>query len=180
MQTEQERRFWQTVPRQRPREIVPPGPGEESVWDYPRPPRLETVSRHIRVEHADRLVARSAKALRVCETAGPPVYYTPPAGVHREWLEPAPLRTSCEWKGEAHYWHLRFDDTFVENVAWSYPAPFPGYEGLRDHLAFFAGRVDACFVGDARVVPQPGGFYGGWITPEIVGPFKGEPGSEGW
>ena len=90
------------------------------------------------------------------------------------------MRTSCEWKGEAHYWHLRFDDTFVENVAWSYPAPFPGYEGLRDHLAFFAGRVDACVVGDAPVVPQPGGFYGGWITSEIVGPFKGEPGSEGW
>ena len=180
MLSEKERHFWQTVPRRRPLEIVTPGAGQESVWDYPRPPRLEKVSRTVRVEHAGQQVARSARALRVCETAGPPVYYLPPENVRRAWLEPAPLRTSCEWKGEARYWHLRIGDAFVENAAWDYPAPNPDYSGLRGHLAFFAGRVAACFVGDARVVPQPGGFYGGWITPELVGPFKGEPGSEGW
>lgn len=180
MPRDEERRIWQTLPRERPSGIVRPGPGQESVWDYPRPPRLERVTRAVRVEHAGRTLARSEAALRVCETAGPPAYYLPPGDVARDCLEPAAQRSFCEWKGEAHYWHLRVGERFVANAAWSYPEPDPGYAALRDHLAFFAGRVDACFVGDARVLPQPGGFYGGWITPELVGPFKGERGSEGW
>ncbi len=180
MQGERERRFWQALPHRRPPRIVPPGPGQESVWDFPRPPRLEPVRLPVRVEHAGRVVARSSAALRVCETSGPPAYYLPSDDVRREWLVSAPLRTFCEWKGEACYWHLRVAESCVENAAWSYAAPSSGYSELRDHLAFFAGRLDACFVGDHRVVPQPGGFYGGWITPELVGPFKGEPGSEGW
>lgn len=180
MSREGERRFWRDLPRQRPQEIATPGPGQESVWDYPRPPRMQPVSRSVRVEHDGRVIAESLSALRVCETAGPPAYYLPPRSVRRELLEPSPLRSFCEWKGDAHYWHLRIGALRVENAAWSYPEPDPAYAGLCDHLAFFAGRVDACFVGDERAVPQPGRFYGGWITKDLVGPFKGEPGSEGW
>jgi len=180
MPSDAERHYWQTRPRERPTHIVTPGLEQESVWDYPRPPRLEHVTGTVRVEFTGRTVARSDAALRVCETAGPATYYLPPDDVERQWLEPAPQRSFCEWKGDAHYWHLRVGERYAANAAWSYPEPDPAYAALRHHLAFFAGRVDACFVGDARVVPQPGGFYGGWITPELVGPFKGEPGSEGW
>ncbi len=135
----------------------------------------------MRVEHAGRVIADTIRALRVAETSSPPTFYLPRADVDTIVVVPGDARpTLCEWKGTARYWSLELGDRQVPNVAWSYPDPFEEFDALRDHLAFFAQRVDACFVGDAHVTPQPGGFYGGWITPELVGPFKGEPGSEGW
>ncbi len=177
---ERERRRWRRAVRKRPDRIATPGPGQESVWDYPRPPRLERVSRPVRVEFAGVLLAESDRALRVCETSSPPAYYLPPEDVRRDLLEPFEHRTLCEWKGLATYWSLRVGERVAREAAWSYPDPDPAYAALRDHFAFHAGRVDACRVGGERVTPQPGAFYGGWITPELVGPFKGEAGSEGW
>jgi uncharacterized protein (DUF427 family) len=150
------------------------------VWDYPRPPALERVEHIVRVEFGGEVVAESGAALRVCETASPPCYYLPPGDVRTELLEPAPGRSVCEWKGVAGYWSLRVHDAVSEQAAWSYPDPTSAFAALRDHLAFYPGRVDACWVGEDRVKPQPGRFYGGWITPNLVGPFKGEPGTEWW
>lgn len=177
---ERQREYWRRLPRKRPAQIERPGPGQESVWDYPRPPRVERVPERVRVELAGEVLAESQDALRVCETASPPAYYLPAADVRTEWLEASDLTSLCEWKGVAHYWSARVGKRLAAEAAWSYPDPDPDYAGLRDHFAFFAGRVDACRVGDARATPQPGGFYGGWITPDLVGPFKGEPGSQGW
>lgn len=164
----------------RPVEIRVPGPGQESVWDYPRPPRVEPVARRVRVEFGGIVLAETDGAFRVLETASPPVYYLPPADVGIEYLEPSPRSTICEWKGVANYRSVRVGDRFAEDAAWSYPEPNPGYEAIRDYLAFYAGKMDVCTVGGVRVTPQPGRFYGGWITPDIVGPFKGEPGTEMW
>lgn len=169
---------WRGAPR--PHRIEPAGPGQESVWDYPRPPRLERDARRVRVEFAGHTVADTTQALRVLETASPPTFYLPPADVDASRLRPLQATSHCEWKGTARYASLAVGDRVSERAAWSYPEPFETYAALRGCWAFFAGRVDACWVGGERVVPQPGGFYGGWITPEIVGPFKGEPGSEGW
>ncbi len=177
---EAERRHWRSVRRGRPREVVAPGPGQESVWDYPRPPRVEPATRPVRVELGGVVLAASPRALRVLETASPPVYYVPAEDVRREHLEPSSHQSFCEWKGVARYWSARVGDRFVPEVAWSYPTPDPGFEALRDCIAFYPGRVDACFLGDERVTPQAGSFYGGWVTSAIVGPFKGEPGTEGW
>jgi uncharacterized protein (DUF427 family) len=177
---EAERRHWRTKHRSRPERPTPPGPGQESVWDYPRPPRLERARRVVRVEHGGEVVAHSTRALRVCETASPPVYYVPLADVRRDLLEASSHRSFCEWKGAAHYWSLRVGDRFAPDAAWGYPEPDPAFAALRDHVAFYPGRVDGCWLDDERVRPQAGGFYGGWVTDEIVGPFKGEPGTEGW
>lgn len=160
--------------------LVVPGPGQESVWDYPRPPRVEPVSERIRVVVGGVTIADTTRALRVLETAGPPVYYLPPADVRMDLLEQTARSTQCEWKGEAAYYTLSLGDRQIPNVAWSYPSPLPGYESIRDHLAFYASLVDEAWVGDERATPQPGRFYGGWVTSRIVGPFKGEPGSFGW
>jgi uncharacterized protein (DUF427 family) len=163
-----------------PAEIEVPGPGQESVWDYPRPPRVERVERHVRVEFGGTLVAETAWAYRVLETASPPTYYLPPDSVRLAYLEPSSRTTMCEWKGQSRYWTVRVGERVARNAAWSYPQPWPGYEEIRGCIAFYAGRMGVCTVDGHRVVPQPGEFYGGWITPEIVGPFKGEPGTEGW
>ncbi len=152
----------------------------ESVWDYPRPPRVEPALQPVRVEHGGVVVAASERALRVLETSHPPGYYVPPQDVAAGVLEPSERRTVCEWKGIGRYWHLRVGDSVVRDAAWSYPSPAPGYESLRDFVAFYPGRVDACFVGDEQVVAQEGDFYGGWITSDIEGPFKGAPGTLGW
>ena len=170
---------WRSAPRRRPKPI-PPGPGQESVWDYPRPPRLEPVAGRVRVEFAGEVIAETKSALRVCETASPATYYVPEADVRSEWLEPSDSQSFCEWKGAARYWSIRVGARHAVNAAWSYPRPTAPFEALAGHFAFFAGRVDACYVGGERVTPQPGGFYGGWVTPNVVGPFKGEPGTEGW
>ena len=159
---------------------VEPEPGQESVWDYPRPPRVEQVPQRIRVVVGGVDIASSTRALRVLETAGPPVYYLPPDDVRMDLLQPTEHATFCEWKGDASYYTLRTGDRVVSNVAWTYREPKPGYEQIRDHLAFYAVLVDEAWVGDERAAPQPGRFYGGWITSRIVGPFKGEPGTSGW
>ena len=152
---------------------------KESVWDYPRPPRVEPVASHVRVEHAGEIVAESDRALRVLETASPPAIYLPPADVESQLLEPAEGHTVCEWKGLASYFDVVGGGSRSERAAWTYPKPNLDYSGLRDYIAFNAGRVE-CYLGEERVRPQHGEFYGGWITDEIAGPVKGEPGSEGW
>lgn len=160
---------------------VEPGPGQESVWDYPRPPRVDEAKRPVRVLFAGAELARSGHAKRVCETAGAPVYYIPPEDVRREHLKPASGGTTlCEWKGVATYYDVKVGDAVSRRAAWTYHDPTPGYRTIKDHVAFYAGRVDEAWVGTERAKPQPGGFYGGWVTSDVVGPFKGEPGTEGW
>lgn len=155
-------------------------PGQESVWDYPRPPRAELSSKHIRVIFNGETIADTHRAVRVLETSHPPVYYIPPEDIHMEYFVQTRTRTVCEFKGAASYWALRLKGRNVDNVAWSYPDPAPGFEMLKGYLAFYASKVDACYVDDERVQAQEGDFYGGWITAEIVGPFKGGPGTWGW
>jgi uncharacterized protein (DUF427 family) len=162
-----------------PRRIAP-GPGQESVWDYPRPPRVEPVPERLRVVLGGEAVADTTRGWRVLETSGAPVYYLPRADCADGALEPSGRRTFCEWKGVAAYWTVRGGDRVEVDAAWGYPDPTARFEVLRDTVAFYCGRMDACFVGDERAEPQPGGFYGGWVTSRVVGPFKGEPGTEGW
>ncbi len=159
---------------------IEPGPGQESVWDYPRPPIVEAVPERLRVVLDGVVVADTTRGRRVIETAGAPVYYFPPEDVRLDLLSSSPTVTVCEWKGRAAYRSARIGDRTVRDVAWSYPAPRPGYEGIAGYVAFYAGRVDEAWVGDERATPQPGGFYGGWVTSRVVGPFKGEPGTLGW
>jgi len=170
---------WRWRGQQRPAFARPPGPGEESVWDYPRPPRLVTDQREVIVRWNGLEVARTRQSIRVLETAHPPSFYLPWADVARQLLQPAAGSSFCEWKGPARYWSLVDGDRTLPAVAWSYPRPLAGAEAISDCVAFYATALD-CEVGGIKVVPQPGGFYGGWITPEIIGPFKGDPGSHGW
>ena len=162
--------------------VVPvvPGPGQESVWDYPRPPRIEVVPVRVRVVVAGRDLGDSSRALRVLETAGAPVYYLPSDDVDLDRLRATDRTTLCEWKGSATYLDYVDRGRTVPSVAWTYREPNRGYQAIRDHLAFYASLVDEAWVGDERATPQPGGFYGGWVTRAIVGPIKGEPGSLGW
>ncbi len=159
---------------------IEPSPGQESVWDYPRPPAAEPTGRRIRVEVGDLVVADSTNAIRILETSHPPVYYLPPVDVRMDLLVPSELRTFCEFKGMAGYWDLTLGDRAIREVAWSYPQPTRGYEGITDHLAFYPSKVDRAMVDDFVIAPQAGDFYGGWITPDVVGPFKGGPGTRGW
>ena len=152
----------------------------ELVRDYPRPPRVESVAKRVRVVFNGVTVADTTGAKRVLETFGAPVFYLPPADVRADLLTETARNTVCEWKGSASYYTLRVGDRAAANVGWTYHDPNPGYEELRDHIAFYCAPMDGCFVGEERARPQPGGFYGGWITDGVVGPFKGEPGTEGW
>jgi uncharacterized protein (DUF427 family) len=162
--------------RQRP----PLEPGQEWVWDYPRPPRLEPSKRPVRIVHAGIEIARSDRALRILETSHPPVYYIPREDVQMALLRPAAGSSFCEWKGRASYLDLVCGDERVARAAWTYEAPVRAYAALAGHVAFYSSRVDECYVGDERVDPQAGDFYGGWITSDVVGPFKGGPGTIGW
>jgi uncharacterized protein (DUF427 family) len=159
----------------RPRPIEP-GPGQESVWDYPRPPIVVPFAGRVRVVHAGVTLADTAAALRVLETSQPPAFYLPPGDVDIEMLRPSQATTWCEWKGAATYWDLGD----IRDVAWSYERPAAGFEAVAHHFAFYAQRVDECWVDDEQVLPNPGNFYGGWITSAVVGPFKGGAGSQGW
>ena len=150
----------------------PVGPGEESVWDYPRPPRLERSDRHVVVALDGIVIADSRRGLRMLETSHPPTWYIHPDDVDLGRLERSPGASICEWKGRASYWD-------VPQGAWSYAAPCSPYEALTDHLSFYPARFE-CFVDGERVLPQPGEFYGGWVTHEVKGPFKGEPETRGW
>lgn len=151
----------------------------ESVWDYPRPPRLEPTARRLEVYFGDICIAATQRGLRVLETGHPPVYYFPPEDVRREFLVPSPQRSVYEWKGVAVYYHVRVGDAWVENAAWAYPDPTPAFRALANYLAFYPQKMTRCWVDGEVVRPQPGHFYGGWITAEIRGPFKGEPGVRG-
>jgi len=153
---------------------------KESVWDYPRPPRLEPNASHLKVVHFGKVIAETRRGFRVLETSSPPTYYFPPADVLPDCLIPHSTRSFCEFKGQAHYWDVAIDGLKTEMAAWSYPNPSDTYVELVDHLAFYSGRAKACFVDGERVMPQNGEFYGGWITSSITGPFKGAPGTESW
>ena len=153
----------------------------ESVWDYPRPPRVEPSSRRVRIDFGGVVIVETTGAHRVLETSHPPAYYVPLADVTPGVLTPAGGRTTdCEWKGIASYLDVTAGGERAERAAWTYHDPRPGFEEIRDTVAFYPGRMDACFVDDERVEAQPGDFYGGWITSDVVGPFKGEPGTRDW
>jgi uncharacterized protein (DUF427 family) len=158
----------------------PVGPGQESVWSYPRPPSAQPTGRHVVVEAGGRVVADTTRAIRVCETSHPPVYYVPRDDVAHGVLERAEGSSWCEWKGAATYWDVVVDGRRLPAAGWSYERPAPGYEQLTGAVAFYPGRVDRARVDGEVVRPQPGDFYGGWITDEVVGPFKGEPTSLWW
>ena len=159
---------------------IKPGPGQESVWDYPRPPRLEPTDKHIQVFFNGELLADTRCAWRVLETSHPPVYYIPADDIKMTYLEPAEGGSWCEWKGQAAYFDVVVGGQVAEKGAWAYPRPAPAFRAIQDHLAFYAWAMDQCFVDGELVRPQPGNFYGGWITGDILGPFKGEPGTMGW
>jgi len=159
---------------------IDPKPGQESVWDYPRPPRVERSSKSIKVVFNGVVIAESNRAYRILETSHPPVYSIPQEDVKMEYFSPTSRRTFCEFKGQASYWTINVNGTTAENAAWSYPNPDAGYEAIKDHISVYPGRMDACYVDGEQVVAQEGDFYGGWITSDIVGPFKGAPGTRGW
>jgi uncharacterized protein (DUF427 family) len=159
---------------------IEPDPGQESVWDYPRPPRLENTSKHIQIIFNNVTIVDTHSAYRVLETSHPPVYYIPPGDIKMEYLHITPQSSFCEWKGRAGYYTLRVNDKEVQNAGWFYPNPTPAFAFIKDHVAFYAHVMDACYINDEKVQPQPGNFYGGWITSDILGPFKGSSGSWGW
>ena len=152
----------------------------ESVWDYPHPPKVKPTTKRIRVQFAGEAVADTQRAIRVLETSHPPVYYIPRADIREDLLLPGSRQTFCEFKGLTSYWTLRVREKLSTDASWSYESPSPGYEAIRGHPAFYVRKVDECFVDGERVHAQPGEFYGGWVTSEIIGPFKGKLGSETW
>ncbi len=170
--------MWKFDGTDRPPFAVKPLAGQESVWDYPRPPAIVADRRRVVVRDGERIIAESENALRILETASPPTFYLPPAAVDWSLLVPAAGQSFCEWKGLARYWALQYDPDGGA-IGWSYDAPNGSFAEIAGHLAFYPARV-ACFLAEERVRPQAGGFYGGWITNELVGPFKGDAGSAGW
>lgn len=159
---------------------IPPTSGQESVWDYPRPPRIEQTPKHLKILFNGVVIADSRNAYRVLETSHPPVYYIPPDDIRMEYLQPSSQGSYCEWKGMAGYYTIVVSDQQAVNAAWYYPNPTADFAAMKDYVAFYPSRMEACYVDDEKVTPQPGQFYGGWITSDIVGPFKGESGSWGW
>jgi uncharacterized protein (DUF427 family) len=157
-----------------------PGPGQESVWDYPRPPRLEDSSDHIQILFNGITIVDTHRAKRVLETSHPPVYYIPPEDIKMEYVFPSSHSTFCEFKGQASYYTITVNGKSVPNGAWYYRNPSKGYEKLTNYVAFYPGKMDACYVNDEKVQAQESDFYGGWITSKIVGPFKGGAGTSGW
>jgi uncharacterized protein (DUF427 family) len=162
-------------------DVAANGKPVESVWDFPRPPRIETVEWRIRVVHAGLTIVDAPSAVRVLETSQPPAYYVAPEHIRVEHLRAAPQRqTFCEWKGVASYADVVVGESVVEAAAWSYAEPTPPFAVIAGHWGFYAQRLDECWVDDERVVPNPGSFYGGWITANVTGPFKGAPGTAHW
>ncbi|MGV8907439.1 MAG: DUF427 domain-containing protein [Propionicimonas sp.] len=163
-----------------PRLREPVGPGQESVWDYPRPPMLRASDRLVELVLGGELICRTTAALQVLETSHPPTWYLPRSAFAPEVLVPTAGGSFCEWKGAASYLDVHGGGRTAPRAAWYYPNPNPAYAQLQGHIAIYAAAMDSCRVDGVQVVAQPGGFYGGWITPEVVGPFKGIPGSTGW
>jgi uncharacterized protein (DUF427 family) len=156
-----------------------PGPGQESVWDYPRPPRLEPSSRRVEVSVDGIVIADTTRAFRVLETYHPPSWYLPPDDVDPGVLRPVDGASFCEWKGVASYFDVAVGSQRIVRAAWAYPQPSAAFAAIRDHVAFYPALVE-CRVDGERVEPQPGVFYGGWVTSDVSGPFKGSPGMDGW
>ena len=159
---------------------LPPGPGQESVWDYPRPPRLESTTATIEIELGGRVVARTTRGWRVLETSHPPTYYVPAEDFQDGVLRPAEGTSWCEWKGAASYFDLVAGRAKAPRAAWTYLTPTPGFEAIAGAIAVMPSQVDRCLVDGEVVTPQPGDFYGGWVTSKVVGPFKGTPGTWNW
>ncbi|KAB0677567.1 DUF427 domain-containing protein [Aureimonas leprariae] len=157
-----------------------PLPGQESVWDYPRPAVAAPTAKRVRIIHRGVLLADTVRAVRTLETSHPPSYYIPPDDIDMTRLRRTERRSLCEWKGGAVYFDVAIGGEVLPDVGWSYPDPTAPFAVLRDHVAFYAAPFDECTVDGERVVPQPGGFYGGWITSDLAGPFKGVPGSRFW
>lgn len=166
---------WTYTGKVRPPFAEPPGPGQESVWDFPRPPRIEPVGLVLSVQSGDAILARTGKGYRVLETAGAPTYYFPPDDVDVTAVEVRPETFHCEWNGFSNATSTRD----VPAAGWVMTAVYPEYAGLFGWYAFYPQRLH-CFIGDERVTGQPGGYYGGWVTPALSGPIKGGPGSSGW
>lgn len=168
-------------PRAQRIDRVEPGPGQESVWDYPRPPRLESSAKEVVVRAGGAELGRTGRAYRVLETSHPPTWYLPAADLDATMMRRSAARgTVCEWKGAATYWDVLLPGGRVlEAVGWSYPAPTLGFLDIADYVSFYPGVLE-CEINGERVRPQEGGFYGGWVTDDVVGPFKGAPGSWGW
>lgn len=152
----------------------------ENVQDYPRPPALEPVPQTVTIRLGGREIARTDAALRVLETHHAPTYYLPPDAFHGARLTPARGSSLCEWKGRAVYWDVVAEQVVAARAAWSYPDPTDRFAALRDHVAVYPGLMEACHVGGIAVTPQPGDFYGGWVTPNLAGIVKGGPGTLGW
>ena len=169
--------LWNHTGRDRPDFAIEPGPGQESVWDYPRPPIAKRDNRLVEIKRGDPVIARTTRSFRVMETASPPTFYVPPDDVDWDHLVKTGGNSVCEWKGAAHYWALASDPDVP--IAWTYPRPRARFDMIKDFISFYPGRV-ACYLDGERVAPQPGRFYGGWITSDVVGPFKGEPGTGHW
>ena len=155
-------------------------PGQESVWAYPRPAIAERCARRVQIIHKGITIADSKSSIRTLETSHPPSYYIPRADIAVDLLNASSTSSFCEWKGNASYWTVTVGGETFGSVGWSYANPSHDFEMLRDHIAFYAGPFDGCFIDGERVVPQEGGFYGGWITSHVAGPFKGVPGSRFW
>ena len=159
---------------------IEPQDGQESVWEYPRPPRLELTDKQIRIEFAGQEIANTTRAYRFLETSHPPTYYIPPEDINMEFIQRDKGGSLCEWKGQATYYTISVNGEKAVRAAWAYHNPTPEYAEIKDYFAFYAEPMDACYVGGEQATAQPGHFYGGWVTSEVVGPFKGEPGSWYW
>ena len=155
-------------------------PGQESVWDYPRPPRLERCEKAVRVVFNGETIVNSSNCYRLLETSHPPAYYIPPSDVQSGCFKKTSRTTFCEFKGSASYFDIVVKGKVANNAAWAYQAPANEYESLKDFLCIYASKVDACYVDEEKAQPQEGDYYGGWITSNIVGPFKGGTGTLGW
>ena len=171
--------MWKFTGSDRPEFAIEPGPGQESVWDYPRPPICVEDPREVRVCLGDLVIAQTTAAIRVLETASPPTFYLPAGDVNLKLLRRGNGSSFCEWKGAATYWSLENDGTVIANVGWSYPNPTAAFANIAGHLSFYPAHLE-CYVDGQRVRPQDGGFYGGWVTDEIIGPWKGQSGTGGW
>ncbi|MCY7279883.1 MAG: DUF427 domain-containing protein [Sphingomonas bacterium] len=158
----------------------PAGAGQQSVWSFPRPPIAAPSATHVLIEHRGRIIADTRTSVRTLETSHPPSYYIPPGDIVQDVLRRAAGTSFCEYKGTAIYWDVVMGDLVLPRVGWSYPDPTRAFAVLRDHVAFYAAPFDRCSVDGDTVIPQPGNFYGGWITPDLAGPFKGIAGSMGW
>jgi uncharacterized protein (DUF427 family) len=148
---------------------------QESVWDYPRPPKVEMTTKKVQVVFNDTVIAETTHAVRVLQTGHPPVYYIPREDVQMKYLTATSKNSTCEFKGTSYYYDVKVGSKTVAAAGWSYPEPTKGYEAIKDYLAFYPRMMDACYVDGERVTPEPGQYFGGWVTSDIVGPFEGEP-----